>query len=1121
MKNKKTQLVKNTVDSIKNISKKGVNSLILSAVAAGAVTTEANAVNVGSGNTISTTTAASYIFNVNTTDLTVSSATDETVLIANVSDNAITGDVLITTHASDTGHATFNFIEIDLDAGTTPGKINFTDVNLAGSMNATWNMAGKLETDGTMNIITLDQSADAMVANFDGVVTVAGAVIADALAENVTGTINLIFSNAAVTMGSLDLDGTNATATFDAALAADVDATIDGTADAGGNIVIANAANAVSFESVLGATNHLATITGNANSTTIFDLGVDVVAMINNGTMSFADGDLQANTIANNSTMTIQTNDGQQSITAENGTSLSAYTAGDGSNVIFNTGTTHTGNVKANFLGAADSKGTITVVNSNDAAAGVLTFTGVIGGATTSLAALNVGSATKAGALIQTNAKAYDIDAITITGGNIATEISTLTATENITSANGISLNAAALGDAVLAVTDDTTFAATITGDTGAAAGTTEILISGSSKTATFNQAITGIDLLSVDTGKGMFAADVTVTATTGALKLANSAGLAEFSAATDLTLTGNVTAVNGEGTLNSDVAVNKTFTVTGTTGATDARLLEVLVDDDSNTLFKGAVFTETFDIDSDQAANGTTEFIEVTTGNEIGTDNGTSGALQIADGAEIRLDNTVIGGTSVFDAREVTGSAVGVLIDGNFNIRPSATFTSGTVNFIDGANANLLDSAGDATDGVELANMIVIDNVLTDYTMVHGAITGADADIVATAKSAAATGIELGIDVNQANSLRQGFAAVSSDATLKTLFDNKIGAVNGSALADATDLAKQIAPQTDTVQGSTSATRAMTGTVQGIVSNRMASLRSGDAYVTGMSAGDGMSANSGFIQAFQSQVEQDNVKKGSATVFGYDAETSGVAIGFDGMSDSGSTIGLSASFSSTDVDGLGTGKSVNSIDSYTVSVYADKSTDAGYLEGSLTYGINDNESSRLVNVSGLSSTFSAAYDSTQLSLKVSGGMPTEVNDGTYLTPFASVASTLIDTDTYIEKSTTASDPLRLKVAQDSVTSLVGTLGIKAHKVTDKGTPMISLAVNNEFGDTTINANNTYQGGGTAFKTSTQIEELSATLGLGYSFGNDLTSLNIGYEAEANDDEYLSHYGSVKIVSKF
>jgi len=287
------------------------------------------------------------------------------------------------------------------------------------------------------------------------------------------------------------------------------------------------------------------------------------------------------------------------------------------------------------------------------------------------------------------------------------------------------------------------------------------------------------------------------------------------------------------------------------------------------------------------------------------------------------------------------------------------------------------------------------------------------------------------------------------------------------------------------------------------------------------MSAGNGMSANSGFIQAFGSEGEQKNTGPATAKVYGYDSQTSGVAIGFDGMTETGETIGLSASYSSTDVDGKGTGKSKNAIDSYTVSVYADKATENGYIEGSLTYGINDNTSSRLVNTAGLSRTYKGDYDSEQISLKVGGGVPNEVKDGTFVTPFASATVTIITTDSYTETSTTASDALRLKIAQDDINSLVGTIGVKAHMITDKGTPMISFAINNEFGDTTINSTNTYTGGGTAFNTSTDVEELSVTLGLGYSFGNDVTSLNIGYEANANEDDYLSHYGTVKIISKF
>ena len=143
------------------------------------------------------------------------------------------------------------------------------------------------------------------------------------------------------------------------------------------------------------------------------------------------------------------------------------------------------------------------------------------------------------------------------------------------------------------------------------------------------------------------------------------------------------------------------------------------------------------------------------------------------------------------------------------------------------------------------------------------------------------------------------------------------------------------------------------------------------------------------------------------------------------------------------------------------------------------------------------------------------------MNNGAFITPFGSITGTLIQTDSYTETSTTASDNFRLKIALDDVTSIVGSLGFKAHTVTNMGAPMISLAINNEFGDNTINSTNNYTGGGSAFTTSTKVEELSATLGLGYSFGSDRASVNFGYEAEANQEGYLGHYGTLKFVTKF
>ena len=282
--------------------------------------------------------------------------------------------------------------------------------------------------------------------------------------------------------------------------------------------------------------------------------------------------------------------------------------------------------------------------------------------------------------------------------------------------------------------------------------------------------------------------------------------------------------------------------------------------------------------------------------------------------------------------------------------------------------------------------------------------------------------------------------AAISdtnADATLEDQFTNALNGIAGQGATADTDLANQVGVQTDGIAGSTLATRAMTGTVQGIVSNRMASLRSGDAYVTGVAAGNGMSANSGFFQIFGSDVTQKNTttSKG-ATEFGYGSETTGLALGFDGITAGGSVIGLSLSRSNTDVTGKGTGKSKNDIESYTASIYADKVTDKGYLEGSLTFGTNDNATSRIVNTAGLDRSYKGSYDSEQVSLKIGGGVPMQKKTGDSIIFFGNITGTLIQTDSYTETSTTASDNLRLKIAQDDVASIVGSLGFKAHKVT-------------------------------------------------------------------------------------
>jgi uncharacterized protein with beta-barrel porin domain len=810
-----------------------------------------------------------------------------------------------------------------------------------------------------------------------------------------------------------------------------------------------------------------------------------------------------------------------------------AYSANfDGAGTLKVTGTATTDEAigSAIAMGVLDIDGQLTTTDT--IANTVLDLDGTLIGTTLATA----GAANLNGTI--TNSGVVGIGTTTTLGGNSIIN----------TSSDVITFSGAVNGNANLTInsgTAATNFDAAVGGSTGVGA----IALTGA---LDLDAAITDAESISVSLASNLGASITTTGTAATTITLSDAATL---SAATTLTTANTnisleevngaqtLTLVAGTGNITTSAAMTQvtTMTVTSATTATFAAVTnatETQLDSSGSNTFSGILTSPIVDINA-----GTTTFSGVVTASTKIDVAGAStivnidaapnaGELEIAagtvnislqdidvddldlNGGSVVVEKTVTNGQTVFISATQTGA--GLAGTGKIYLPVNLKNAQTLVLFEDNQGSTV----GATTEAQVEA--VIADTALTDYVVSE---VGNNVVLTSSDKTSSTTATELGVTGNAAKALLQARNSVISDSnvdsTAEDQFFNVLNAKGGLTSADATALAKQVGPAVDAIGGSSVATRAMTGTVQGIVSNRMASLRSGDAFVTGMSAGNGMSANSGFIQAFGSTGEQKNTSNAGATVFGFDAETSGVAIGFDGMTDDGSTVGLSASFSTTDVEGKGTGKSKNSIDSYTVSAYADKATENGYIEGSLTYGINDNSISRKISSAGLTRNYSATYDSNQISLKVGGGVPNEVRDGTFVTPFASATGTMINTDAYTEKSDTANDNLRLKVENDDVTSIVGTVGIKAHMVTDNGTPMISLAVNNEFGDAQISSQNTYTGGGTKFKTTTDVEELSATLGLGYSFGNDVTSLNINYEANANDDEYVNHYGSIKIVSKF
>jgi len=665
----------------------------------------------------------------------------------------------------------------------------------------------------------------------------------------------------------------------------------------------------------------------------------------------------------------------------------------------------------------------------------------------------------------------------------------------------------------------------TITGATEIVAGgsgvTGDILVNLSGAAVTFTG---GIDLADISTtGSSTLMLDGAVAQTiTGAI---DGDGAGEGTLKIDNTSTGGATFATAVGaTALKGVDISES----DSTATFNSTVVATTITNTGTATFSGQVTATNINVET----TGTATF----TGKIVETDSSTS-ELDLAGAATatVGFGHTTAGSANTVDLLDLDTTSVLILDDTITNamfVFGTATTTSAEniaggskiympVNLSNGQTVNLTktDGGGDVDTAVNLA---LQDTALITY---DSAEAGATVTVTATEATTSTVATNLSVTTNDAKALSQAYAAAINDtvadASAEDAFRDGLNALNGYSATEDTALAQQVAPQTDLISGSTIAAQAVTGSVQGIMSNRMASLRSGDAYFgTGVAAG-GMSAQSGFIQVFGSSADQKSTTVGSGTQAGYDSESTGVAIGFDGVTDNGMTVGLSLATANTDVDGKGTGKSTNSIDTYSASLYMDMATDSGYVEGSITYGINENTSSRKVTSAGLSRTYNGSYDSTSISANISVGSPSEVGNG-YVTPFGSLTLTNMDTDAYTETSTVANDALRLKVDQGDVTSTVGTVGIKYHtEMSNGGTPMISLALNNELGDNTIDTTNTYQGGGTPFKTSTAVEELSATLGLGYSYGSDSTSIEFAYEADVNDDDYLSHYGSIKIVGKF
>ncbi|VVN18306.1 autotransporter outer membrane beta-barrel domain-containing protein [Pseudomonas fluorescens] len=153
------------------------------------------------------------------------------------------------------------------------------------------------------------------------------------------------------------------------------------------------------------------------------------------------------------------------------------------------------------------------------------------------------------------------------------------------------------------------------------------------------------------------------------------------------------------------------------------------------------------------------------------------------------------------------------------------------------------------------------------------------------------------------------------------------------------------------------------------------------------------------WLQALNSDADQD-ARRGVA---GYDADSHGIAVGADGQLNADTSIGLAYSYLDTDVkSGIG---SKTKVTGHALTAYGNWMHDNWFVDASLMYGWNDNESKRYI----AGTRAKGDYDSDVFGVSALAGYTLRLTPGVVLEPQVGARYANVGMDSYREKGSSAS----------------------------------------------------------------------------------------------------------------
>lgn len=164
-----------------------------------------------------------------------------------------------------------------------------------------------------------------------------------------------------------------------------------------------------------------------------------------------------------------------------------------------------------------------------------------------------------------------------------------------------------------------------------------------------------------------------------------------------------------------------------------------------------------------------------------------------------------------------------------------------------------------------------------------------------------------------------------------------------------------------------------------------------------GMSSGDGLSETGAWVTLLDSDADQSS----RGGVSGYDADSQGILVGADGKLNEQATLGLAYSYLDSDIHGA---SSKTESDAHSLSLYGSWEQLAWFVDGNLSLGLADNDSTRHV----ASTRAEGDYDSQLYGAALIGGYRYPLQPNLELEPRLGARYNRIDSDSYREHGSSA-----------------------------------------------------------------------------------------------------------------